>query len=294
MTVEVPGNQRQPGSWLRLPRARPRARATPWSRRSSPTGSRCASPARARDEVPLDERHLVVRAMRAAFEAMDAPSPGPAPGLHQPDPAQPWAGLLVGGHRRRHRAGAGPGRGRCASPRRRCGALAGQPARGSSRQRRACAARRVRDQRPGRRRRVGPAVAGRPVGVGGGVRAAVRRPDRGRARAAPGDRAPRATRPPTAVARPCWSRRWRRSPPQLLRATEDFLHQRQREPAMPESLALVDRPARTTAFRPSSPVPVPTVLAFVTDDAEVVAATRSAGWRSLRQRLGGPGAAVLM
>ena len=50
----------------------------------------------------------------------------------------------------------------------------------------------------------------------------------------------------------------------LLRATEDFLHQRQREPAMPESIALV-------ADLRSQGVPAvisgagPTVLAFVAE-----------------------------
>ena len=118
-------------------------------------------------------------------------------------------------------------------------ALAGEPARGPPRQRRPCPARRVRDQRPGRRRGVGAAGSGRPVGLRGGVRAAGRRTHRGRAWPAARDRAATPTRPPTAAVRHCWSRRSAGSPAQLLRATEDFLHQQQREPAMPESLALV-------------------------------------------------------
>ena len=86
------------------------------------------------------------------------------------------------------------------------------------------------------------------------------------------------------------------APEQLLRATEDFLHQHQREPAMPESLALVH------ALR-SQGVPAvvsgagPTVLAFVatgvTPPAEGVVALAPAGWRTLGQTVGGPGARVL-
>ena len=82
-------------------------------------------------------------------------------------------------------------------------------------------------------------------------------------------------------------------PAHLLRATEDFLHQRQREPAMPESLALVDA-LRARGVPAVVSGAGPTVLAFVTDDAEAVAAFAPAGWRTLRQRVGGPGAAVLM
>ncbi len=60
------------------------------------------------------------------------------------------------------------------------------------------------------------------------------------------------------------------NPAHLLRATEDFLHQRQREPAMPESLALVDN-LRARGIPAVVSGAGPTVLAFVTDDAEVVA-----------------------
>jgi homoserine kinase len=86
-------------------------------------------------------------------------------------------------------------------------------------------------------------------------------------------------------------------PSLLLRATEDFLHQRQREPAMPESIALV------TELR-SRGVPAvvsgagPTVLAFVaegaTPAAEEVAARVPAGWQTSSQSVGGPGACVLI
>ena len=82
-------------------------------------------------------------------------------------------------------------------------------------------------------------------------------------------------------------------PQQLWRATEDFLHQQQRLPAMPESLALVAelRGRRVPAVVSGAG---PAVLAFVTDDAEAVAALAPAGWRVMRQGVGGHGAAVLM
>ncbi|WP_445257993.1 homoserine kinase [Nocardioides aurantiacus] len=86
----------------------------------------------------------------------------------------------------------------------------------------------------------------------------------------------------------------------LLRATEDFLHQQHREPAMPETLAVV------AALRADGVPAVisgagPTVLAFVTDGAtvgasevpDVVARHVPAGWTVLPQAVGGPGARVL-
>lgn len=82
-------------------------------------------------------------------------------------------------------------------------------------------------------------------------------------------------------------------PAHLLRATEDFLHQRQREPAMPESFALMEG-LRARGIPAVVSGAGPTVLAFVTDDAETVARLGPAGWRTLRQRVGGPGASVLM
>lgn len=88
-------------------------------------------------------------------------------------------------------------------------------------------------------------------------------------------------------------------PAQLLRATEDFLHQQQREPAMPESLALVGAlrdvgiPAVVSGAGPS-------VLAFVVSDdlghdrADEVQAAAPAGWRTWPQAIGGAGARVLV
>jgi homoserine kinase len=86
-------------------------------------------------------------------------------------------------------------------------------------------------------------------------------------------------------------------PTMLLRATEDFLHQRQREPAMPESIALV-------ADLRSQGVPAvisgagPTVLAFVaegvTPGVEEVECLAPNGWQTSTQSVGGPGARVLI
>jgi len=82
-------------------------------------------------------------------------------------------------------------------------------------------------------------------------------------------------------------------PDKLFRATEDYLHQRQREAAMPESIALLsDLRARGIPAVVSGAGP--SVLAFVTSDAEAVAGLGPAGWRRLLQGVGGRGAAVLM
>ena len=81
-------------------------------------------------------------------------------------------------------------------------------------------------------------------------------------------------------------------PEQLLRATEDFLHQQYRAPAMPESLALV-RELRSRGIAAVVSGGGPTVLAFVTHDAEGVVQLGPAGWRTMQQRVGGHGATVL-
>jgi homoserine kinase len=82
-------------------------------------------------------------------------------------------------------------------------------------------------------------------------------------------------------------------PEQLLRGTEDFLHQRYREPAMPESAALVCE-LRSQGVAAVISGAGPSVLAFVTNGAEGVVALGPAGWRTVQQRVGGGGAAVLM
>ena len=91
-------------------------------------------------------------------------------------------------------------------------------------------------------------------------------------------------------------------PDLLLRATEDFLHQRQRQPAMPDSLTLVDR-LRADGVPAVVSGAGPTVLAFVAGTADdpgleaQVGRVRDAaprGWRVLMQGIGGPGARVLL
>ncbi len=82
-------------------------------------------------------------------------------------------------------------------------------------------------------------------------------------------------------------------PEQLLRGTEDFLHQQYREPAMPESVALVSE-LRSEGIAAVISGAGPSVLAFVTDRAESVVHRGPAGWRTVQQRVGGGGAAVLM
>ncbi len=86
-------------------------------------------------------------------------------------------------------------------------------------------------------------------------------------------------------------------PEMLLRATEDFLHQQQREPAMSESVALVTQ-LRSRGIPAVVSGAGPTVLAFVAEGAtpgpEQVANLVPNGWQTLGQSVGGPGARVLI
>jgi homoserine kinase len=83
----------------------------------------------------------------------------------------------------------------------------------------------------------------------------------------------------------------------LLRATEDFLHQEQRAPAMPESIALVHE-LRSRGVPAVVSGAGPTVLALVsegvTPGVDTVSDLVPSGWRTLRQSVGGPGARVLI
>ncbi|GAB3663612.1 homoserine kinase [Nocardioides korecus] len=88
------------------------------------------------------------------------------------------------------------------------------------------------------------------------------------------------------------------APERLLRATEDFLHQQQREPAMPATLALV-RALRERGVPATVSGAGPTVLALATDDEareplrRLVEELAPAGWTVLPQSVGGAGARVL-
>lgn len=86
-------------------------------------------------------------------------------------------------------------------------------------------------------------------------------------------------------------------PAVLMRATEDFLHQQYRRPAMPASLDLVAR-LRADGVPATVSGAGPTVLAWVAGaDADAVAdqvvAAAPDGWTASPQGLGGPGARVL-
>jgi homoserine kinase len=81
------------------------------------------------------------------------------------------------------------------------------------------------------------------------------------------------------------------APDLLLRATEDFVHQRHREPAMPESLALVRR-LRADGVPAVVSGAGPTVLALTTAGEDELAARAPAGWRVLRLAVDAAGARV--
>lgn len=78
------------------------------------------------------------------------------------------------------------------------------------------------------------------------------------------------------------------SPDQLLRATRDFLHQDYRRPAMPESLALVDS-LRSEGYPAIVSGAGPTVLAFATDNAAELLARTPGGWVSHHLQVDGEG-----
>jgi homoserine kinase len=87
------------------------------------------------------------------------------------------------------------------------------------------------------------------------------------------------------------------APRLLLRATEDFLHQQQREPAMPESIALVAE-LRARGVPAVVSGAGPTVLAFVvegvTPPPEQVCELAPDGWWTSVQSVGGLGARMLI
>ena len=220
-------------------------------------------------QVPCDEAHLVVRAMRRRLGvARRRPARDPA-ALPQRHPALARAGQLGG--RRGGRCGRGRGAGRP-----RPGAGAGDVAAGH---------RRVWRGTPTTRRRACSAASwwpGRPDGAGSG---AVPRCTARRAPGHPPGGARRGGRVvdqhhPWAAARPgpAGRRRVHRQPHRargagvhprpdlLLPATEDRLHQDYRRPAYPESADLVDA-LRARGVPAAISGAGPTVLALTTDGA---------------------------
>lgn len=81
------------------------------------------------------------------------------------------------------------------------------------------------------------------------------------------------------------------APDRLHRATEDFLHQRYRRPAMPDTLDLVDR-LRADGHAAVVSGAGPAVLAFTVDDRDLAAYCPD-GWAVHRLEVAGEGAHVL-
>ena len=241
--------------------------------------------------VPLDEDHLVVRAMRRAFDALGGQPTGLRLTCRNAIPHARGLGsssaAIVGGLVLARALTDGE---RSGSTTPRCSTLAvdmeghpdnvapalhggfvisGRDDRGERLRRRRTG------RRPGQRRR---------------VRAA-----RGRCR--PRSRAgccPRPSRTPTRPRTPgrrrCSSPRSASRPDQLWRATRDFLHQDYRRPAMPASLDLVDR-LRADGLAAVVSGAGPTVLALVVDGTDL-AAYCPEGWAHHRLAVDTRGAVV--
>jgi homoserine kinase len=81
-------------------------------------------------------------------------------------------------------------------------------------------------------------------------------------------------------------------PEHLLEATREWLHQEQREPAMPSSLAMVHQ-LRAAGVPAVISGAGPTVLAFVGADADRVLASTPEGWQAHHLAIDPRGAYVL-
>lgn len=244
------------------------------------------------DDVPLDETHLVVRAMRAAFEEMGAQPPGLALGFTNRIPHSRGLGsssaAIVGGI-----------------------VLARALVEGGERLLDEHAALSLANGLEGHPDNVAPALLGGFVisGQSGESVWAQQSPVDARISAVvlvPQDgvrtEVARELLPATVPHADAAANSGRVAllvaaltghPDHLLRATEDFLHQEQRAPAMPDSLDLVHA-LRARGIPAVVSGAGPTVLAFVTGDPAPVLELAPAGWRTLSQRVGGPGATVLM
>jgi homoserine kinase len=259
-----------------------------------PTGLQVAVEGEGAEEVPRGEDHLVVRSMRLAFEAMGVPQPGLRLACRNRIPHSRGMGsssaAIVGGI--------------CLAR-----ALVADPAARLDDDSALALASRIE----GHPDNVAPAMLGGFVvaGQAGDTVWAVRSPvhpaissvvfvprEGVRTEVARGllpesvphrDAAANAGRAALLVAALAGA------PEMLLRGTEDFLHQEQRGPAMPESLALVHR-LRAAGVPAVISGAGPSVLAFVTtgsDQAAVVLESGPSGWRTLPQVVGGQGATVL-
>lgn len=82
------------------------------------------------------------------------------------------------------------------------------------------------------------------------------------------------------------------APHRLLRGTEDFLHQEYRRPAMPESLALVDR-LRADGHAAVVSGAGPTVLVLTAGDPTALLTLAPEGWAGLALDVAGEGVRVL-
>ena len=101
------GHQREPRPGVRLPRPGPRAAPTCSSRRSPTDGIEVVVEGEGADDVPLDESHLVVRvACGRRSRCSGRPRPGCGCGAATAIPHGRGHGVVLGGDRRRDRAGA--------------------------------------------------------------------------------------------------------------------------------------------------------------------------------------------
>ena len=228
------------------------------------------------DGVPRDETHLVVRAMRAAFALMGHQPPGLRLSCRNVDPARPGPRVVVRGDRRGSRAGAR--------------LVAGGQLLASDEALFDLAA-----DLEGHPDNVAPAfyggfvISGREderwyavrVGVDPRITAVAFVPPTGVetkvARGLLPDFVPHADAAANSGRAALLVASLTGQPEHLLAATRDWLHQDQREPAMPDTLALVRR-LRADGVPAVVSGAGPTVLAFGTIDTAALTASCPDGW----------------
>ena len=278
--VAVPATCANLGPGFDSPRTRARAARRARRPRSRPTVSGSRSPARAPVTSPRDETHLVVRAMRAAFEALGEQPAGLLLTCRNSIPHARGLGsssaAIVGGRRTSPGPWSRAALGRCRTSR----LPSGRRDRGSPRQRRACLLRRPHDRGAGRgRRRLRGLAAGGRRRTRGRVRATDSAVDLGRARPAAGRRSPSRRRRRRRTGRPagrCADPRARSSPRGDPRTacTRTTAGRRCRSPSRSSTTC-----ARTVCAAVVSGAG-PTVLVLTTgSDLGPVTAYRPEGWR---------------